>query len=93
MGALSYLCIQLHNVSHLVPAKAHKAAVILRTVPPHHNIGLKVSLPLHSVGSGGCPPFGKVSWCMAFSPHMISVRRKKESSLPEQKCTLQFLKN
>lgn len=72
---VSYLCIELHDVSHLVPAEAHKAAVILRTVPPHHDVGLEVGFPLHLVGRGGCPPFGKVSWCVAFSPHMVPRRR------------------
>lgn len=71
---LRYLCIQLHDVSHLVPAEAHKAAVVLRAVPPHHDVRLKVGFPLHPVGCGGCPPFGKVSWCMAFSPHMVPGR-------------------
>lgn len=74
---MSYLRVQLHDVSHLVPAEAHKAAVVLGTVPPHHDVRLKVGFPLHPVGRGGCPPFGKVSWCVAFSPHMIPGGREK----------------
>lgn len=69
----AYLSIQLHDVSHFIPAKAHKAPVIFGSLPPHHDIGLKVGFPLHPVGGGGCPPFGKVSRCMAFSPHMVPV--------------------
>lgn len=65
-------------MSHLVPAEAHKAAVVLRTVPPHHYVGLKVGLPLHSVGRGGGPPFGKVSRCVAFGPHMIPGKIEKK---------------
>ncbi len=65
-------------MSHLVPAEAHKAAVVLRTVPPHHDVGLKVGFPLHPVRCGGCAPFGKVSGCVAFSPHMVPGRREKK---------------
>ena len=67
-------------MSHLVPAEAHKAAVILRTVPPHHDVGLKVGLPLHPVGGGGCPPFGKVSRRVAFSPHMVPAAEERKAS-------------
>lgn len=64
-------------MSNLVPAKAHKAPVILRAVSPHHDIGLKVSFPLYPVGCGCSPPFGKVCWCMAFSPHMVPEQETK----------------
>lgn len=96
-------------MSHLVPAEAHKAAVVLRTVPPYHDIGLKVSFPLHLVGCGSCPPFGKVSRGMAFSPHMVPGKRGKKrfyqtivggsvsyastSSISERKLDLWFLKH
>lgn len=74
--SVGHLCIQLHDVSHLVPTKAHKAPVVLGTVPPHHDVRLKVGLPLHPVGRGGCPPLGKISWCMAFGPYMVPMRRQ-----------------
>lgn len=74
---MNNLCIKLHDMSHLVPAKAHKTAVILRTVSLHHHIGLKVGLPQHFVRCGGCPPFGKVSWRMAFGPHVVSIRTRE----------------
>lgn len=66
-----YLCIQLHYMGHLIPAKAHKTLVVLWTVPSYHNIGFKVRLPLHLIGCGGCPPFGVVGRSMALGPDMI----------------------
>jgi len=65
-------------VSHLVPAEAHEAAVVLGAVPPHHDVGLKVGLPLDPVGRGGRSPFGKVSRSVAFSPHVIPREREEE---------------
>ena len=56
----TYLRVQLHDVSHFVPAKAHEAAVVLGAVPAHHDVRLKVGLPLHSVGRGGRSPLGEV---------------------------------
>lgn len=74
---LCYLCIQLHDVSHFVPAEPHETAVVLRAIPPHHDVRLKVSFPLHPVGCGGRAPFGKVCWCVAFRPHMVPGRINK----------------
>lgn len=76
---ISYLCVQLHDVGHFVPAKAHEAAVVLGTVPPHHDVGFKVRLPLHPVGRGRRPPFGKVGGGVAFGPHMIPDGRTERT--------------
>ena len=62
----------------LVPAKAHKALVILRAVPLHHHIGLKVRLPLHLIGRGGCPPLGVVGRSMALGPNVIPGEGKEK---------------
>lgn len=70
-----YLGIQLHDVGHLVPAEAHEPPVVLWGVPPHHDVRLKVRLPLHVIGRGGRPPFGKVGGSVAFSPYVVPERR------------------
>lgn len=66
-----HLCIQFHDVSYFVPAKSHKAPVILRAVLPHNDVWLKVCFPLHTIGSGGCSPLGKICWRMPFRPDVV----------------------
>lgn len=66
-----HLCIQFHDVSYFVPAKSHKAPVILRAVLPDDNVWLKVCFPLHAVGSGGCSPLGKICWRVPFRPDVV----------------------
>lgn len=62
----------------LVPAKSHEALVVLRTVPLHHHIGLKVRLPLHLIGRGGCPPLGVVGRSMALGPDVIPGKARRK---------------
>lgn len=64
---------------NLVPAKAHKALVIFWTVPSHHDVRLKVRLPLHLVGGGGCSPFGIVGGSVTFGPHMIPEEAEEKN--------------
>lgn len=66
--ARPHLSIQLHNVCHLVPTKAHESGVIAGTVPWHHHVRLIVGCPLHAVWGLGLPPAGIVSGCMAPGP-------------------------
>lgn len=68
---LVFLCIQLHDVGHLVPAKAHKSGIIAGTVSWHHHIGLVVSCPLHAVRGLGLPPAGIVCGRMTPGPLMV----------------------
>lgn len=70
----TYLCIQLHDVGHFVPAEAHEALVVLGTVSSHHHVRFEVRLPLHLVRCGGCSPFGIVGRSVTFGPHVIPER-------------------
>lgn len=54
--ACPHLCIQLHDVGHLVPAEAHESGVIAGTITRHHHVGLVVSCPLHTVWGPSLPP-------------------------------------
>lgn len=76
-----YLRIQLHYMGHLVPAKAHKPLVVLRTVSSHHHIRLKVWLPLHLIRCGGRSPFGIVGRRVTLWPHMIPGRGRMKGTL------------
>lgn len=76
--AQAYLCIQLHDMGHLVPAEAHEALVVLWTVSSHHNVRFKVRLPLHFIRCGGCSPFGIVGRSVTFGPHMIPGEAGRE---------------
>lgn len=67
----SHLCVQFHDVSHLVPAKAHKPPVVLGAVPSHDHVRLEVGLPLHPVRRGGGPPLGEVRGRVAFCPDVV----------------------
>lgn len=83
-----YLRIQFHDMSHLIPAKAHKPPVILRAVPSHDNVRLEIGLPLDPVRRGGGPPLGEVCGRMAFCPDVVPgthgekpLNAKKEAEL------------
>lgn len=71
----AYLGIKLHDVGHLVPAKAYEPLVIEGAVTPYYNIRLKVGLPSHLVWHCGCPPLGIVCWGMALWPHVVPVHK------------------
>ena len=68
-----YLCIQLYDVGHLVPAKAHEAGIVAGTVTWHHHVGLVVCCPLHTVRGLSLPPAGIVCGCVALGPLMVPV--------------------
>lgn len=70
-----HLGIQLHNVSHLVPAKAHKARVIAGTVTWHHHVGFIVGRPLYTVRGLSFPPAGIVCGCVAPGPLVVPVQQ------------------
>lgn len=70
-----HLRIQLHDVGHLVPAKAHKARVIAWTVTRHHHIGLIVSCPLHPVWCLSLPPAGIVRGRVPLGPLVVPVQQ------------------
>lgn len=67
----SHLCVQFHDVSHLVPAKAHKPPVVLGAVPSHDHVRLEIGLPLDPVRRGGGPPLGEVRGRVAFCPDVV----------------------
>lgn len=86
----SHLCIQFHDMSHFVPAKAHKPPVVLRAVPSHDNVRLEIGLPLNTVRRGGRPPLGEVCGSMAFCPDVVPrshgekpLGKRKEAELPQ----------
>ena len=68
-----YLCIQLYDVGHLVPAKAHEAGIVAGTVTRHHHVGLVVRCPLHTVRGLSLAPAGVVCGCMALGPLMVPI--------------------
>lgn len=75
-----HLCVQLHNVGHLVPAKAHKARVIAGTFAWHHHIRLVVSCPLHLVWGLSLPPAGIVCGRVTPGPHVVPVEEGRTGS-------------
>lgn len=70
-----HLGIQLHNVGHLVPAKAHKSGVIAGTVTRHDHVGLVVSCPLHTVWGLSLPPAGVVCGRVTLGPLVVPVEQ------------------
>ena len=68
-----HLCIQLYDVGHLVPAKAHEAGIVAGTVTWHYHVGLVVSGPLHLVRGLSLPPAGVVCGRVALGPLVVPV--------------------
>lgn len=75
----SHLCVQFHDVSHLVPAKAHKPPVVLGAVPSHDHVRLEIGLPLDPVRRGGSPPLGEVRGRVAFCPDVVPGTREEKA--------------
>lgn len=68
-----YLSVQLHYVSHFIPAEPNKSPVVLRTFSSDHHVRLEIRLPLHAIRRRGRPPFGEVCRGVTFCPHVVSV--------------------
>ena len=63
------LCMQFHQMRHLVPPVSHKPRVVSDHVSPYNYVWLILRLVCDSVGSFSCHPFGILSRCMTLGPH------------------------